>query len=165
MQLTNIARDVGEDARNGRVYLPGNWLVDAGIDREALLRDPAFRPELAAVVRQLLERAKLLYARSEPGIAMLPADCRAAIRAARLIYAEIGNELERRGLDSVSRRTVVSKRRKLWMVLRALFTRTPGESLALLPQAAYEPLAETQFLVNASAHPRRPALEAGVGWT
>ena len=153
MQLTNIARDVGEDARNGRVYLPTTWLRDAGVEREAFLADPAFRPEVAIVIRQLLERAEFLYARSDAGIAMLPTDCRAAIRAARLIYSEIAHELQRRGLDSLSQRTVVGKGRKLWLVLRALFGQAPGESTLLLPTSSYEPLAETEFLVRATARP------------
>lgn len=153
MQLTNIARDVGQDARNGRVYLPSDWLREAGVDREAFLRDPAFRPEIGAVVQRLLDRARHLYARSDAGIAMLPQDCQPAIRAARLIYAEIGDQLQRGGLDSVSRRTVVGKRRKLWLVLRALFGRAPGEKTRALPSHAYEPLEETRFLVDVSAGP------------
>jgi len=47
MQLTNIARDVGEDARAGRVYLPHAWLREAGIDPDALITDPAMSPALA----------------------------------------------------------------------------------------------------------------------
>ncbi len=154
MQLTNIARDVGEDARNGRVYLPLTWLQEAGVEPASFLRDPAFRPEVAAVVRRLLERADELYARSEAGIALLPRDCRAAIRSARLIYAEIGHDLGRRGFDSVSRRTVVGTSKKLWLVLRAVFGRTAGETLAALPASPYEPLEQTAFLVSASARPR-----------
>ena len=153
MQLTNIARDVGQDARNGRVYLPSEWLRAAGVNRDDFLRDPAYRPEIAAVIQRVLDRARTLYARSDMGIAMLPPDCQPAIRAARLIYAEIGDQLERSGLDSVSRRTVVGKGRKLWLVLRALFGRTPGEALPALAAGSYEPLEETRFLVDVSASP------------
>ncbi len=53
MQLTNICRDVGEDARNGRVYLPTDWLVEEGIDPDAFVRDPRFTPALGRVVRRL----------------------------------------------------------------------------------------------------------------
>jgi phytoene synthase len=42
MQLTNIARDVGEDARNGRLYLPRAWMREAGLDPDAWLADPVF---------------------------------------------------------------------------------------------------------------------------
>lgn len=150
MQLTNIARDVGQDARMGRVYLPSDWLREEGVNRDAFLRDPAFRPEIATVVRRMLELADQLYARSEVGIDMLPSDCRPAIRAAHLIYAEIGRKLERSGLDSVSRRTVVSKGRKLWLVIRALFGR---QSSTLIAGGSYVPLEETRFLVEVSARP------------
>jgi phytoene synthase len=48
MQLTNIARDVGEDARAGRLYLPTDWLEEEGIDIDAFLADPQTEPGSAA---------------------------------------------------------------------------------------------------------------------
>ncbi len=75
------------------------------------------------MIERLLRYAGGLYTRSDVGIAMLPPDCRAAIRAAHLIYADIGREIARAGFDSVSRRAVVPARRKLWLVLRSLFER------------------------------------------
>lgn len=119
MQLTNIARDVGEDARNGRVYLPLEWLVEAGTSQDALLHQPLATPAVKHVVRRLLDEADRLYKQSYAGIAELPADCRAAILAAGLIYAEIGHQLRKDGLDSVTRRTVVSMRRKLMLLVSA----------------------------------------------
>ena len=119
MQLTNIARDVGEDARNGRIYVPQDWLRAEGVDPESLLANPSFSPALGRAVERLLTRADRLYERSDSGISMLPRPCRPAIRAARLIYCEIGNEVRRRGLDSVSSRAVVSRRRKIMLALRA----------------------------------------------
>lgn len=151
MQLTNIARDVGEDARNGRVYLPAAWLREEGVDPASLSDNPRFTPALGNVVRRLVVEAETLYARADVGIALLPADSRVAIRAARLIYADIGLKLARSGYDSVSRRTVVGKPRKIWLALRAMFSRAPGESLHLADATSYSPLPETQFLVDASA--------------
>jgi phytoene synthase len=116
MQLTNIARDVGEDARRGRLYLPLDWLREAGIEPEAFLRDPRPSPALAGVVRRLLDEAERHYASADVGILSLPADCRTGIRAARLIYAEIGGYVARQGFDSVSRRAVVPTWRKLWLL-------------------------------------------------
>ncbi len=155
MQLTNIARDVGEDARNGRIYLPGAWLREAGVEPSSMLRDPAFRPEIGVVVERLLQRAEVLYMRSDAGIGRLPPDCQPSIRAARLFYSEIGNELSRRGLDSINQRTVVGLGTKLRLLLRAFFGRAPGESAHLLTDTSYEPLPETAFLVRASAQPER----------
>ena len=150
MQFTNIARDVGEDARNGRLYLPRQWLRDAGIDPDAWLANPVFDARIGAVTERLLAEADALYARAENGIAALPRDCRPAIRAARLIYAEIGHELRRRGHDSVSQRVVVSRQRKIALLARASGAAlvTPGSAGTALP-----PLPAIQYLVDASQAP------------
>ncbi|MEW5323935.1 squalene/phytoene synthase family protein, partial [Geobacillus thermoleovorans] len=76
MQLTNIARDVGEDARMGRIYLPATWLREAGIDPVRWLENPTFSPGLQTVVSRLLHTADTFYARSDPAIAALPMTCR-----------------------------------------------------------------------------------------
>ena len=167
MQLTNIARDVGEDARNGRLYLPHQWLREAGLDPQAWLSAPRFDEAFASVLRRLLAAADALYERAEHGIAALPRACRPAIHAARLVYAEIGRELERRGLDSTAQRAVVSGRRRLALLARAtsaavIAPRAAGLRLPVLPAV--------QFLVDAAAGaapvgqaPKR-SLDDRVGW-
>jgi len=146
MQLTNIARDVGEDARNGRLYLPHDWLRQAGIDPEAFLHQPVFTPALGGVVARLLAEARLLYRRAAGGIARLPLDCRPGIGAARLIYAAIGAEVARRGHDSVAGRAVVSPRRKLLLLGRSCLA-------ALGPGGAIDapPVEAARFLILATA--------------
>jgi len=124
MQLTNIARDVGEDARNGRVYLPARWLAEAGVDRGELLAAPSPTDGVRAVVARLLGEADALYERADEGIAHLPRDCRTAIRAARLVYSAIGDVVRARRFDSISSRAVVPLPSKLWLALRALGART-----------------------------------------
>ena len=119
MQLTNIARDVGHDASIGRLYLPRQWLVEAGIEPEAWLAQPVFNTQIAQVVTRLLDEADRIYKQAHSGIAALPPDCRAAICAASMIYAEIGHQLRRDGLDSVNKRTVVSTTRKLMLLASA----------------------------------------------
>ncbi len=119
MQLTNVARDVGEDARRGRVYLPTRWLDEAGISRAELLERPRFTPALGGVVERLLGVADELYGRAGAGISELPIDCRAAIRAARSIYADIGRVVRRRHGDSISGRARVSTARRLALLLQA----------------------------------------------
>lgn len=145
MQLTNIARDVGEDARRGRIYLPLQWLREAGIEPDEFLRNPQHSEALGAVIKRLLREAHLLYVRSETGIGALPRDCRAAIMAARLMYAEIGKEIERNGYDAVNVRAVVSRPRKWVLLARALST------CCIAPQRDYllKPLPAIQFLVSA----------------
>lgn len=152
MQLSNIARDVGEDARAGRLYLPRDWLREAGIDPEAWLACPWPDPALAGVVRRLLLAADALYARADAGIAALPLACRPGIGAARRLYAGIGQQVARNGYDSLSRRAAVPTARKIALVLRST-------ARALHPHAAlpYPPLGATRFLVDAvTATPARP---------
>jgi phytoene synthase len=113
MQLTNVARDVGEDARRGRVYLPDAWLAEEGLSRTALVSTPRHTPSLGRVVRRTLDLAEVLYVRAEPGIQALPSDCRPAIRAASRVYREIGRVVAENGYDAVSRRASTSTARKL----------------------------------------------------
>jgi phytoene synthase len=143
MQLSNIARDVGEDAVNGRLYLPREWLREEGLDPDAWLANPVWSPALGRVVSRLLEAAEALYTRADQGIGGLPLHCRAGIGAARHLYAEIGHEVGRRGMNSVGSRAVVSPRRKAQLLPRVLFAALPRRPV---PLAA---LAETSFLVEA----------------
>ncbi|MGV3633338.1 MAG: phytoene/squalene synthase family protein [Pseudorhodoplanes sp.] len=147
MQLTNICRDVGEDALAGRLYLPVSWLRAAGIDPDDFLKRPVFSPALGDIIRAVLCRAEVLYRRSAPGIAALPIACRPAIHIARILYSEIGREIERRGFDSISSRAVVPGSHKVQAVARKL-PRT-----LLMPRGAADlgALPSTQFLVDALA--------------
>jgi phytoene synthase len=120
MQLTNVARDAGEDAREGRVYLPLEWLREAGIDPDELVRAARFTPELGGVVRRLLASAEPLYARADHGIRLLPRDSRLAIAAARRIYADIGRSILAAGYDTVSSRAHTGAARKAWLLGRSI---------------------------------------------
>ena len=73
MQLTNVARDVGEDARSGRLYIPRVWMCEAGLDPDAWLARPVFDAAIAGIVERLLRHADDLYERADAGIAALPA--------------------------------------------------------------------------------------------
>jgi 15-cis-phytoene synthase len=146
MQLSNIARDVGEDARLGRLYLPQQWLREAGVDPVAWLAKPAFNSAVASVVQRLLDVAEGLYSQVGAGVAQLPLACRPGINAARYLYAEIGHEVARRGLDSVSQRAVVPRARKVWLLAGALINLIPQQSAHAAPC-----LAANQFLVDAAS--------------
>jgi len=115
MQLTNVARDVGADARNGRVYLPREWLEVEGVTTTT-----RHATALGRVVRRLLDDADVLYAQAEPGISGLPADCRPAIRAASRLYREIGQIVRENGYDAVSGRASTSPFRKVLVLARSL---------------------------------------------
>jgi len=160
MQLSNIARDVGEDARAGRIYLPLQWMRDAGLDPEVWLAAPHYSAALGAVVQCLLDAADALYQRATPGIGLLPLACRPGIHAAGHLYAAIGWEVAARGLDSVSQRAVVPAGRKATLLAQALVA-------ALLPhaEAAGPALPQTEYLVEAAAAAAfaRPAADKGAG--
>jgi phytoene synthase len=144
MQLTNICRDVGEDARAGRVYLPLAWLAEAGLTADGLVARPAPSPALAAVVKRTLALAESFYRRADGGMRLYPRDCRIGVRAARLIYAEIGRVIARHGYDSVTTRAYTSKARKLLLLGRAL------PVLLFTGRASDEPPAPAvQFLIDA----------------
>jgi phytoene synthase len=144
MQLTNIARDVGEDARNGRLYLPRAWLRAEGLDPDAWRAAPAWTPEIGRVVARLLALADQLYRRAETGIGGLPAACRPGIFAARHLYAAIGGEVENNGFNSIAVRARVSFGRKLCLMGLALWDAARPRAVEAAP-----PLAETRFLVDA----------------
>ncbi len=160
MQLSNIARDVGEDARLGRLYLPQQWLRAAGVDPDAWAAQPVFNPAVASVVQRLLDVAEGLYQQVGAGVAQLPLACRPGINAARFLYAEIGHEVARRGLDSVTQRAVVPRARKVWLLAGALINLIPQSSAQAAPC-----LSANQFLVDAACiTPHSPSPEAAPWW-
>jgi 15-cis-phytoene synthase len=133
MQLTNIARDVGEDARNGRLYLPRDWMVEVGIDPDVWLVNPVYTPQIGALTARLLGRADVLYKRADQAIARLPATVRPAIYAARLLYAEIGNVVASQKFDSISTRAHTSAARKAWLVGAAMQRAAKPPPKSVLP--------------------------------
>jgi 15-cis-phytoene synthase len=133
MQLTNIARDIGEDARDGRLYLPRNWMLDAGLSPDDWLADPVFTSEIGEMTERLLARAEVLYRRADQAIARLPATVRPAIYAARLLYAEIGAVIKARGFNSIATRAHTSAARKAWLVGSAVQRAARAAPRAHLP--------------------------------
>ncbi len=105
----------------------------------------------------LRRHADALYARVDAGIALLPPGCRPGIQAARVLYAEIGREVERRGCDSVSQRAVVPGRRKAALLARAL---AEGAVARRRPGAASPPLDAVRYLVEAVVHTDGPPAAA-----
>jgi phytoene synthase len=108
MQLTNICRDVLEDAQRGRVYLPTDRLRAAGVDPEALVSGTADRARVAAVVLDVLALADRWYESAEAGMQHLPARTRLAVLLAARTYRAIGQKLARNGGDALAGRTVLS---------------------------------------------------------
>jgi phytoene synthase len=141
MQLTNIARDVGEDARADRIFLPLEWLTDAGVTN---LTMPS--AALSCVVQRLLSEADILYMRAAGGLRRLPLACRCGIAAARRFYAAIGADIAARAYDSVTARAHVPGTRKLWLATLAL-----ADTLRAFPQTDAPALPANQFLIQHAA--------------
>lgn len=116
-QLTNIARDIVEDARMGRCYLPAQWLREAGIPPHELA-DPRHRAQLARVAARLVDYAEPYYDSAGAGIAALPLRSAWAIASARKVYRQIGIEVKRRGAHAWDRRAGTGKATKLWLLAR-----------------------------------------------
>jgi phytoene synthase len=116
LQLTNILRDLGEDAARGRLYLPREWLFDAGVplDPEAAIKDP----RLAQVCERMVKRVHAYFGGAGAAMARCKPD---AMRPARLMaasYAAILARLERRGWQTPARRVSVPLWEKLWIAFR-----------------------------------------------
>ncbi|MEM1049766.1 MAG: phytoene/squalene synthase family protein [Pseudomonadota bacterium] len=163
MQLTNIARDVGEDAEAGRLYLPLEWLDEVGLDPEAFLADPRPGRKIKSLVRRLLAEAARLYFRSEAGISALPLSCRPGIYAARHIYARIGRRIAAADYDSITRRARTNLSEKLELLMLSCLQ--AGVS-GVMPRSAVlhaDPLPEVRFLVEAAARDKPTAETWGDG--
>jgi phytoene synthase len=112
LQLTNILRDVGEDWRRGRVYLPQDELGAFGLS-DADIDAGEVTPKWRRFMQFQIERNRRLYAQSMAGVALLNPDGRFAIQAAADLYRGILDEIERNDYDVFSRRASVSKAGKL----------------------------------------------------
>ena len=112
LQVTNILRDVGDDLRNGRVYLPREDLAEFGIDREELAQG-LVSDRWRAFMRFQIERNRRLYREAMPGIAYLNRDGRFAIGAAAELYEGILSEIEASDYNVFSHRAAVSAVGKL----------------------------------------------------
>jgi 15-cis-phytoene synthase len=119
MQLTNIARDITEDAAMGRIYLPLDWLDEANIPFDEIAA-PANREKLAVITLRLLREAERYYRSGDAGLWHLSFRSACAVSAARHVYSEIGSLLLKRGARAWDRRTYVTGSRKLWVVLRGV---------------------------------------------
>jgi len=114
-QLTNIARDIVEDARVGRCYLPATWLREAGIPPEELAL-PRHRDALARLAARLVDHAEPYYESASAGISALPLRSAWAIATARNVYRQIGIEVKRRGPRAWDGRVGTSKAAKLYLL-------------------------------------------------
>lgn len=156
MQLTNISRDIGEDARAGRIYLPLDWFDEAGLNVGEFLRNPEPNLAIRRMTSRLLAEAHRLYLRSEAGVPALPRDARMGIYAARFIYDGIGKQVRRAGHDSITQRAHTSKAQKLGWMGQAMVRTGLSMVIPRSPVLHARPLDEVAFLVDAASRQSRP---------
>jgi phytoene synthase len=145
MQLTNILRDVGEDAQRGRCYLPAEDMARFGLSPQdvlvrgaSLARDPAWAPLMAFEV----SRARALYAAALPGIALLDADAQRCAAACASGYAGILTAIEAQGYDTISSRARIGRLARVGILWNAWRYRAPAPDLSALghgPRIVWEP--------------------------
>ncbi len=117
-QLTNISRDIVEDAQIGRVYLPADWLAAAGIGPGEAIVAPAHRAALAAVAARLVEAAEPYYRSSLSGLGSLPWRSAWSVATARDVYRAIGRKVRQQGPRAWDARVATSTLDKLWFIAR-----------------------------------------------
>jgi phytoene synthase len=118
MQMTNILRDVGEDARMGRIYLPAEDLRRFGYSESSLLAG-VIDENFVELMKFQIARVRSMYEAAAPGIALLAPSSRQTVQIALLLYRRILDEIERNDYDVFTRRAYVPIRAK---VLTAMMT-------------------------------------------
>lgn len=137
MQLTNICRDVLEDAHLGRVYLPGERLEKAGGSSDEVLSLGISKQVRTKVVGEILDLADICYKRADYGMRYIPLRTRIAIVVASRVYRSIGHKLRRvHHSDPFHGRTIVSKIGRWWQVFLALLQLMSPVVLGLKKQGA-----------------------------
>lgn len=121
MQLTNILRDVGEDWRRGRLYLPLDAIEAHGVDLSDLDR-ATVSPALQGVLREHIEQARAWYVEGLAGVGLLPARVRLPILVAGRLYRAILRQIEVNGYDVLTRRARTSRLQKITALIRASVT-------------------------------------------
>lgn len=112
LQLTNILRDIGEDVRRGRVYLPQEDLERFGLTADDILAS-TYDDRFIALMRFQIDRARRFYDESWPGIALLPSDSRLAVAAAARVYRAILDRIVTNNYDVYTHRAYLPLQGKL----------------------------------------------------
>lgn len=117
MQITNICRDVLEDAERGRVYIPGTWLQQAHLTHDDILSKEVNHQSMAQVIHQMLDVADVCYQRAYIGCRYIPFRSRLGILVARRVYRAIGIKLRRQhDSNPFHGRTMLTRWEKVWQV-------------------------------------------------
>jgi phytoene synthase len=115
MQLTNILRDVKEDAAMGRIYLPQEDLREFGVSNEQIFAGE-MNDSFIEMMKFQIERARDFYRTGEKGISLLEKDSRLTVLLASRIYARILDEIEKQNYDIFTRRAHTTSSQKLFSI-------------------------------------------------
>ena len=139
MQLTNIARDIYEDAIMNRVYLPKEWLKEISI--EHLKRDSTeeIQTQMSAILRKLIDLSEIYYQNGFSGMKYIPIKTRLAIFFAAKIYRAIGMKIKGNNYQYSNKRVYLNKLNKLWVTIKSL----PEFILLKVIYRTYTPIRES----------------------
>lgn len=133
MQLTNISRDIMDDAQMGRTYLPICWLRDWGIPRHEIA-DQKHRQKIYQLAQRLLSVADDYYKEGDRGLKYLPFRAASTISAARYVYSNIGQQIRTQGHKAWDARPIVPLWKKISVMSFGL-----GKVFLTLPQRIIRP--------------------------
>ncbi|XP_038681508.1 phytoene synthase 2, chloroplastic-like [Tripterygium wilfordii] len=111
-QLTNILRDVGEDARRGRIYLPQDELAQAGLSDEDIFRGEV-TDKWRSFMKGQIKRARMFFDMSEKGVSELNQASKWPVWSSLILYRQILDSIEANGYNNFTKRAYVEKSKKL----------------------------------------------------
>mmetsp|Transcript_16578 Transcript_16578/g.46361 ORF Transcript_16578/g.46361 Transcript_16578/m.46361 type:complete len:526 (-) Transcript_16578:193-1770(-) len=142
-QLTNILRDVGEDAvQRGRIYLPYDDMAKFGVTEEQIFAQ-RMDQNYANMMKYQIDRARMYYQRARRGVFMLAPESRLPVQLSLDAYGSILNKIENNGYDSLTTRAYVGKWEKLSKIPFSWY-RTLDISKTLLPLPGDDPVIDEE---------------------
>ncbi len=139
MQLTNIARDIYEDAIMNRVYLPKEWLKEISIEHLKSDSNDEIQTQMSAILRKLIELSEIYYQNGFSGMKYIPIKTRLAIFFAAKIYRAIGMKIKGNNYQYSNKRVYLNKLNKLWVTIKSL----PEFILLKMIYRTYTPIRES----------------------
>ena len=139
MQLTNIARDIYEDAIMNRVYLPREWLREISIEQLKSDSINKIQPQMKYILKRLIDLSDIYYQNGFSGMKYIPIKTRLAIFFAAKIYRSIGMKIKSNNYQYSNKRVYLNKLDKLWVTIKSL----PEFILLKMIYRTYTPIRES----------------------
>ena len=139
MQLTNIARDIYEDAIMNRVYLPKDWLKEISIEHLKSDSTEKIQTQMSSILRKLIDLSEIYYQNGFSGMKYIPIKTRLAIFFAAKIYRAIGMKIKGNNYQYSNKRVYLNKLNKLWVTIKSL----PEFILLKVIYRTYTPIRES----------------------